>query len=345
MSGTLSSAFDVVLSDDFNSGYKSENWGNPFHGGFYSNGAWTWNNGDVNVRDGTMQVTMTHHSDGSWTSGGFNSNKAGKAITYGRIEFDAKVEETQGTMGVFLTWPSSENWPVDGEIDILETPGHDVMHTSHWEDGSGWHQYNSIRNQAYDETQWNHYDLLWLPDYLALKVNGNIVAEWTDPAMIPDVAHGIGGMGYIGAYGEQWSGGGPDWSTPDVTTSYMDNVVMSQWNGTNAGSVKAAWSGDTTQPQPDAPEPVQIEAGTGPDALVLGINQDAYQGSARYTVSVDGVQVGGEFTASAWRSSGQSDTLTLRGDWGPGEHKVEVTFGSVNNLGQADCLSRAGRPG
>ena len=34
MSGTLSSAFDVVLSDDFNSGYKSENWGNPFHGGF-----------------------------------------------------------------------------------------------------------------------------------------------------------------------------------------------------------------------------------------------------------------------------------------------------------------------
>jgi len=103
MSGTLSSAFDVVLSDDFNNGYKSENWGNPFHGGFYSNGAWTWNNGDVNVRDGTMQVTMTRHGDGSWTSGGFNSNKAGKAITYGRIEFDAKVEETQGTMGVFLT--------------------------------------------------------------------------------------------------------------------------------------------------------------------------------------------------------------------------------------------------
>ena len=139
MSGTTSSAFDVVLQDDFSQGYKVENWGYAFNGGTYWNGAFTWSNSDVAVRDGTMQVTQTRHSDGSWTTGGFNSFKADKTITYGKIEFDGKVEESQGTMGVFLTWPKSDSWPIDGEIDILETPGQDVMHTTHWAGPDGTH--------------------------------------------------------------------------------------------------------------------------------------------------------------------------------------------------------------
>jgi hypothetical protein len=44
------------------------------------------------------------------------------------------------------------------------------------------------------------------------------------------------------------------------------------------------------------------------------------------TVTVDGEQVGETFTAGALKSSGQSDTLTLKGDWAPGAHKVEVKF-------------------
>jgi hypothetical protein len=72
--------------------------------------------------------------------------------------------------------------------------------------------------------------------------------------------------------------------------------------------------------------PLSLSAGSGPDTLVLKINQDAWQGSAQYTVKVDGVQIGGVFTASALRSSGQFDTLTLKGDWKPGAHRVEVNF-------------------
>jgi hypothetical protein len=60
------------------------------------------------------------------------------------------------------------------------------------------------------------------------------------------------------------------------------------------------------------------------------VSQDAYQGSAQYTVSVDGQQIGGTFTAGASHASGQHDTLTLHGDWGPGQHKVEVEM--VNDL-------------
>jgi hypothetical protein len=80
------------------------------------------------------------------------------------------------------------------------------------------------------------------------------------------------------------------------------------------------------EPEPMIPPPLPMVGGEGPDALVLKISQDAYQGSAQYTVSVDGVQVGGTFTASASHAAGQSDILTLKGDWGPGEHAVEVRF-------------------
>ena len=73
-------------------------------------------------------------------------------------------------------------------------------------------------------------------------------------------------------------------------------------------------------------QPVSLAAGSGPDTLVLKISQDAYQGSAQYRVVVDGKQVGGTFTASASHASGQSDTLTLKGDWTAGQHKVEVWF-------------------
>jgi len=88
-------------------------------------------------------------------------------------------------------------------------------------------------------------------------------------------------------------------------------------------------TGGTTAPPPPSggtPQPVSLQAGSGPDALVLRISQDAYQGSAQYTVRVDGVQVGGTFTAAALHGSGQSDTLTLNGDWSPGAHRVEMDF-------------------
>jgi len=117
-------------------------------------------------------------------------------------------------------------------------------------------------------------------------------------------------MGYVAASDESWYGGGPDATTPKQVNTYLDNVKIYQWLGTVTPS----------------PVPVSLEAGSGADVLVLKISQDAWQGAAQYTVSVDGVQVGGTFTASASHAAGQSDTLTLRGNWGAGSHTVTVNF-------------------
>ncbi|WP_291298706.1 carbohydrate-binding domain-containing protein [Elioraea sp.] len=71
--------------------------------------------------------------------------------------------------------------------------------------------------------------------------------------------------------------------------------------------------------------PVSRSFGTGNDTLVLRIAQDAWQGSAQYQVLVNGQQFGGTLTASALRSDGTSDTLTLKGNWGTA-NTVEVRF-------------------
>ena len=72
--------------------------------------------------------------------------------------------------------------------------------------------------------------------------------------------------------------------------------------------------------------PVSITVGLGSDALVLKISQDAYNGDAQYTISVDGKQVGGTLTAKALHALGQADTITVMGDWAPGSHSVSVNF-------------------
>src|SRR3954469_11113142 len=72
--------------------------------------------------------------------------------------------------------------------------------------------------------------------------------------------------------------------------------------------------------------PTVTSVGTDPDTLVLKISEDAYQGDAQYTVSVDGVQIGGTLTAHASHAAGQDDAVTVHGDWGAGNHSVSVNF-------------------
>ncbi len=76
--------------------------------------------------------------------------------------------------------------------------------------------------------------------------------------------------------------------------------------------------------------PVTLAIGSGPDTLVLKISQDAFQGSAQYTVSVDGAQIGGALTAGASHAAGQDDTISVLGDFAPGPHRLTVNF--LNDL-------------
>lgn len=83
---------------------------------------------------------------------------------------------------------------------------------------------------------------------------------------------------------------------------------------------------DTSGTPPPPPPPVTNTVGTGDDVLSLKMSQDAYLGNAQYTVSVDGVKIGGTLSASALHSSGQDDTLNVLGNFAPGQHTLTVDF-------------------
>ncbi|NGM24269.1 hypothetical protein G3576_30040, partial [Roseomonas stagni] len=53
---------------------------------------------------------------------------------------------------------------------------------------------------------------------------------------------------------------------------------------------------------------------------------DAWQGSAQYTISVDGVPINGTLTAQASHAAGEVDTVTVLGNWAPGGHVLTVNF-------------------
>ncbi len=77
---------------------------------------------------------------------------------------------------------------------------------------------------------------------------------------------------------------------------------------------------------PSSVEAATMTAGSGSDKIVLKLSEDAFQGDAQYTVSVDGQQIGGIFSAQSLRAAGQDDSLTVLGNWNSGAHSVSVNF-------------------
>ncbi|MCO6415459.1 PQQ-dependent sugar dehydrogenase, partial [Siccirubricoccus sp. KC 17139] len=92
-----------------------------------------------------------------------------------------------------------------------------------------------------------------------------------------------------------------------------ETVAFTDTGGTGGGNPGGGTGGTTT-------------IGSGTDSLVLKISQDAWSGNAQYTISVDGVQIGGILTATALHGSGASDTVTVLGNWAAGAHNVSITF-------------------
>ena len=60
--------------------------------------------------------------------------------------------------------------------------------------------------------------------------------------------------------------------------------------------------------------------------MTLAISEDAYLGNAEFTVAVDGVQLGGTFTATALHSASATQNFVFEGNWAPGAHTVTVDF-------------------
>ena len=72
---------------------------------------------------------------------------------------------------------------------------------------------------------------------------------------------------------------------------------------------------------------IASSSGDGPDTLTLGLAEDAYQGDAQFTVTVDGVLVSATAqTVTASHAAGKEQQFTFTGNWGAGPHSVAVKY-------------------
>jgi hypothetical protein len=103
---------------------------------------------------------------------------------YGRWEIRFRVDAGAGYGAAILLWPTSENWPDEGEIDILEVPkpprnvGHHVAHLGPNNDQAG-------KAVNADFTTWHTVGVDWSPGQLVYYLDG--AETWRAPAnLVPD---------------------------------------------------------------------------------------------------------------------------------------------------------------
>ncbi len=101
---------------------------------------------------------------------------------------------------------------------------------------------------------------------------------------------------------------------------YVNNVT---YDGVSATPASAALLSNGTAAFASAAASTTT---TATDKLVVGISEDAYQGDAQYTISIDGTEIGGTRTATASHAAGAIQSVALTGNWGTGAHSVAVTF-------------------
>jgi beta-glucanase (GH16 family) len=162
--------------------------GDEFNGSSLDTGAWNTYDGEGGLGTGYRKSEAVSQSDGNLritakgdVSGGMR-HEFGQL--YGRWEFRARTDSGRGFGSAILLWPDSENFPEDGELDIMEVPGEnrDLAHfVVHWSSANKVHG-TSVPG---DYTQWHTFALEWLPDRITWYVDGVKQYENTDKTVIP----------------------------------------------------------------------------------------------------------------------------------------------------------------
>ncbi len=106
---------------------------------------------------------------------------------------------------------------------------------------------------------------------------------------------------------------------PDANVSGAVTIDVSATDAN--GSIAASTVLDVATLAPAAPA---IDLGL--QTLVLDVSEDKWTQDAQFTVSVDGVQAGGTYTATALHALGQSQDIAVTDDFGGGAHTVSVNF-------------------
>ena len=265
----------------------------------------------------TPQAGLPYTSGMLDTANTFSQNQ-------GYFEIRAKVPDGSGFWTGF--WLLAQNY--SAEIDILEQPNND----------GDTNYYNSVKTASLNYglfqgtgtdlgAGYHSYGFMWTASTVQFTFDGAYIgyAEATPAQLATMKLYILANLAVGGA--NSWPGapnaGASGQLSIDYIRAFSDDPTVA---GVAQEAISSPDGVDTT---PDL-LPMLPTAGTGSDKLVLQVSEDAYQGDAQCTVSVDGKQVGGVYTVSASKTFLQTQDLTINGNFGPGSHTVKVNF--LNDL-------------
>jgi beta-glucanase (GH16 family) len=275
--------------------------------------------------------------DSKYTSGMITTQQT-FTQKYGYFEMRADLPEGQGLWPAFWTLFHQTS---GAEFDIVEVLGHDtttVHQTVHQPSGNS----NMFTTRDLDWGSGYHtYGMKWTDAKITYYIDG--VERGSQANEVHTPAYMIANL----AVGGSWPGA-PDATTKfpaemkidyirvysnDAATAAVSMQPISSPDGADTrpigADVKGGFSTPIVTPNP-TPVPTPVPDPTGPDKLVLHVAEDAWLGDAKFTVFVDGNQLGGVQTATALRGAGAWQTVTLGGDFGAdgaaGAQNVIVRF-------------------
>ena len=298
------------------------------------------------ITNGILNITASAAASGSNPYGlpydsGVITTATSFAQEYGYFEINAELPAGQGF------WPAFWMLPADGsyssELDVFEQLGNDpstIYSTVH--DYQGPLSNLQVLSVPNSSTGFHTYGVDWEPNTITFYEDGKAIASAQTPASMQKPMYMLLNLAV---------GGNGSWPGAPASSSEFPNAFKVDWvhayatanttyvsgrssipAGSSASATAAANAAETptttaavttTTPTPAA-STAPVTIGSGSDTLTLAIAEDAYQGNAQYTVSVDGAQIGGTQTAGALQSAGATQTVNVLGNFGAGTHTVSV---------------------
>jgi beta-glucanase (GH16 family) len=333
----FSSATDFKTSPDGSSGYQTT---------YYFGGRELWSNGDLeyfsdptvgvnpfDVSNGALHITAspatTPNPDNQPYNSGMITTEGMFSQSYGYFEARVEVAQGPGMWSAFWMLPENKAWPP--EIDALEAFGATnpngegganlAAHVNHAPTANdnigGW---ATVDGNIW--TSYHTYGVDWEPDTITWYIDGKAIQQIPTPAGESNPMYMILNLAVGG-----WPGN-PAGETSVMSVDYLR--AYSKDPSATAVHMAAISSPDGVDTTPygasDASGVIGGAVATGPANLTVRVSEDAFNGDAKFIVTVDGAQISGIQTATASHAAGQWQDIDIAGAISTGPHSVGITF-------------------
>ncbi len=140
-----------------------------------SYGLWKWGNNEsqyykkdnVSLKNGLLRIKAIAEKEQNYNYTSARIRTKGLAdFFHGKIEASIKMDNTKGLWHAFWLLPSNpvEDWPMSGEIDIMEYVGNspnEILNTVHFADDFNNHRYTGANSEFSNDNDFHKYSIEW----------------------------------------------------------------------------------------------------------------------------------------------------------------------------------------